>query len=145
MWLRIQKQSQLSSLSFIHFDARSLQANLQKWKRTQIVVSAIWHQRYIWNTGRTRYNKWPWFNQLQCLLHYYKRKPKWWWCCNIRTEGTITLTSWIQINGSWKHCLMYYCLTSHTNHTNVIINCMCRTPGSNLDIFLKMFNVFYVM
>ena len=132
-----EKISKVYGLSFIHFNARSLKTNFQKIKHyilelnlqfDIIAISETWtvpdliddfninsYDAYHVTRGIRRgggvaiYTK----KELSCKMVETKSKT----VENILECVTVELTI--------------------KNHTNVVVSCMYRTPGSNLDIFCE--------
>ena len=126
----------LNGLSFIHFNARSLKANLQKindylqelhLKFDIIAVSETWAELdVIDDLNLTDYS----------AKHVTRETRKGGVALYIRNELTRRLleTKTMKVENIFEYVTVELAIK---NHTNVIINCIYRTPGSNLDIFCE--------
>ena len=127
----------LNGLSFIYFNARSLKANLQKindylqelhLKFDIIDVSETWAELdVIDDLNLTDYS----------AYHVTRETCK---GGGVALYICIELTRRLLETKTMKVENIFECVTVQIaikNHTNVIINCIYRTPGSNLDISCK--------
>ena len=131
------KMCKFNGLSFIHFNARSLKANLQKindslqelhLKFYIIAVSETWAELDVIDD----------LNLTDYSAYHVTRET--------RKGGSVALyicnelTCRLLETKTMKVENICECITVELaikNHTNVIINCIYRTPGSNLDIFCE--------
>ena len=131
------KMCKFNGLSFIHFNARSLKANLQKINDSLqelhltfyiIAVSETWAELdVIDDLNLTDYSAYHVTRETRkgggVALHICNELT-----CRLLETKTMKVENICE------------CITVELaikNHTNVIINCIYRTPGSNLDIFCE--------
>ena len=132
-----EKISKVNGLSFIHFNARSLKTNFQKIKHyilelnlqfDIIAISETWTDPDLIDD----------FNINSYDAYHVTR--------GIRRGGGVAIYTNKELSCKMVETKsiavenIFECVTVELtikNHTNVVVSCMYRTPGSNLDMFCE--------